>query len=75
MTFKAMAVEAAQKGSISAMTVDKVSRSPAFVRWAKSVGIENPGEWLTAAASPVGESVAQSANSDQKPYEALFGRY
>jgi hypothetical protein len=47
--FQQMMIEAARKGEVSPRVQKRVTNSPQFRRWARTVGIDDPATWLAAS--------------------------
>tara|TARA_R110000744_G_scaffold77790_4_gene153292 strand:- start:312 stop:1766 length:1455 start_codon:yes stop_codon:yes gene_type:complete len=62
--FKQMASSAWAEGVPSPSSVSRASKSPAFLRWAKSSGISDPRAWLVGALTPQ-QSVTIQNNQEQ----------
>lgn len=61
--FQRLAIEAARKGQPSAANVRDVVKSPAYRKWARTVGIDNPEQWLLGALA--GQQATQEMEQQQ----------
>jgi len=81
--FKDVVDEAARTGQVAPETAAKLERSPAYKRWAKSVGIGDPRNWLMGALAVAGtdegsvgpmpvEEVVETETTDSPALQSLI---
>ena len=81
--FKDVVDEAAKTGQVAPETAAKLERSPAYKRWAKSVGIGDPRNWLMGALAVTGtdegsvepmpvEEVVETETTDSPALQSLI---
>jgi hypothetical protein len=64
-----MIEEIVETGSVSQNTINKLNKTPAYIRWAKTMGIDDRRNWLqgallTQAEAPIPQPVEEDQSSD-----------
>ena len=64
-----MIEEIVENGSVSQNTINKLNKTPAYIRWAKTMGIDDRRNWLqgallTQAETPIPQPAEENQSSD-----------